>query len=412
MHKSWINYILAALIPILASGCIKEQKSPLKILQKVENTYQELSTYEFQAVMKTNVQAPDNSRNVETPVYYAADLPGKQHLKMQTGNYTVYVISNGNKTWTYIPQINQYTEAQQSVISTAGSSPSGNRGSAGIESMASQLKSQYENITSRLVESNILGEETLTINGEPHETYVLQNRYESSVDLPNSTILPTKYWVDKKRHIILKQEMNLKMESQQVGGTVQMTQITRMDKAKLNQVADSSLFTFIPPEGAEQVKQLEPLQRSESQGTPLASGPKPQIGNKALPFELTSLSGVKYSLADLKGKVVMLDFWATWCGPCRELHPVLDDLYKKHKDNGLVVLGINAEESQKIKKYVKSNGYSFINLIDSGHQVTSKYRVGAIPSIFVINRKGEISSHLVGMHTRSDFEEALEKANL
>lgn len=385
-------------------SCIQEQESPVEILKKVEDTYSSLSEYEFRAEMETIIETADNRQVVKTPVYYAADLPGKQRLELRVEKFSIMVVTNGEKTWKAIPELNEYTERQTGFMQTAGGT-NRTRGEANLESMAEQLTTQYETISSRLLESKIVGREVITIEGKNHHTIILENTYENMVDLPNTNMEPTRYWIDRERFLVLKQEMNLTIDAPKYGGKASMKQVTRIQKAIIGSKPDSLLFSFKPPEGAKKVEQLEMLAENQSIQKPLT-------GNKAIPFELISVEGEEYSLKELEGKVVVLDFWATWCGPCLEMHPVLDKLYREYRDDGLVVLGINSENPDKIRQYVAKNGYAFKNLMDPGHEVTAKYQVGPIPSIFFINRRGKVSSHLVGYRPEAELRDALKKADL
>lgn len=109
-------------------------------------------------------------------------------------------------------------------------------------------------------------------------------------------------------------------------------------------------------------------------------------------FSLRTLEGETISLEGLRGKVVILNFWASWCGPCEEETPLLQGLYDKYKDEGLVVLGVNQDESiEAIRKFVDIYNLTFPILIDPGEKVSDDlYDVFSIPRTFFIDRNGVI----------------------
>ncbi len=124
--------------------------------------------------------------------------------------------------------------------------------------------------------------------------------------------------------------------------------------------------------------------------------PPPSLGGKAAPdFTLRDLNGKQVSLSDFKGKVVLLDFWATWCPPCVRAIPHIEALHKKYKDQGLVVIGINHERDHaKVKAFAKGQ-ISYIILLDADEQFT-EYGVTGIPTAFYIDKEGKIRYRDVG----------------
>ena len=102
-------------------------------------------------------------------------------------------------------------------------------------------------------------------------------------------------------------------------------------------------------------------------------------------------------LSDLKGKVVFLNFWATWCGPCKQEMPSMETLYKRYKERGLEILTVNSMEGKEhVVSYMKDNGFSFPVVLDMDGKAGSNYGIQAIPTSFLIDREGKIISRIVG----------------
>lgn len=114
-------------------------------------------------------------------------------------------------------------------------------------------------------------------------------------------------------------------------------------------------------------------------------------------FTLKNLSGGDVSLSDFAGKVVVLDLWATWCGPCRQEIPVLVSLYEEFKDRGLVVVGVGLDEggADALRPFAEANHMSYPVLVGDKALGTA-YKVTSIPSTYVIGRDGRIASKHVG----------------
>jgi len=117
-------------------------------------------------------------------------------------------------------------------------------------------------------------------------------------------------------------------------------------------------------------------------------------GQNAADLSLPDLTGKMVSLSEFKGKVVLLDFWASWCGPCRHNNPRLVKLYNKYHDKGLEIYGVSLDEDMKSwKKAVHSDKLSWVQVIDDkGWEATSiaTYGIDFIPSSFLIDRNGVI----------------------
>ena len=131
-----------------------------------------------------------------------------------------------------------------------------------------------------------------------------------------------------------------------------------------------------------------------------------------LDFTLTDLQGRTWKLSDLRGKVVLVNFWATWCPPCRKEMPDLDALYQRFKDQGLVILAISDEELEKVKPFIAARNISYPVMLDPGRKVTELFEIDGIPKSLVYNRSGKLVAQSVDMRTQKQFLEMLAQAGL
>ena len=114
------------------------------------------------------------------------------------------------------------------------------------------------------------------------------------------------------------------------------------------------------------------------------SGPAPQ-------FTLPEKGGGELNLAQYKGQVVMLNFWASWCGPCRQEMPLLEDIYKKYNKLGFTLIGVNVEpDSKAADDWLKQTPVTFPILYDKDSKVSQMYDVSGMPSTVIIDRKGNL----------------------
>jgi peroxiredoxin len=134
------------------------------------------------------------------------------------------------------------------------------------------------------------------------------------------------------------------------------------------------------------------------------------MGMEAPDFTLSGPSGETVHLRDLRGRVVVVDFWATWCGPCRALMPHIQKMHEQWAAKGLTILGLDVgEDAATVGKFAKDKSYTFRLLVDAEPQVTSRYFVQSYPTTFVIDRAGRIAFRDTSGDPR-DLRTAVEKA--
>ena len=134
-------------------------------------------------------------------------------------------------------------------------------------------------------------------------------------------------------------------------------------------------------------------------GTPLSTTPSPRGGFFAPDFTLDTLDGEKAKLSDLRGKIVIVNFWATWCPPCRAETPALEKSYEQYRDSGVVILGVNLTNEDSLKDitaFVQEYKLTYPILLDRDGSVNAVYRLQGIPSTYFINRKGVIRTVVIG----------------
>lgn len=131
------------------------------------------------------------------------------------------------------------------------------------------------------------------------------------------------------------------------------------------------------------------------------------LGTTAPDFGLETLSGENVRLSDLRGKIVLINFWATWCEPCKIEMPFFEKLYQENKSR-LEILAVNFDEpQQKVKQFAEEYGLSFPVLLDPGAEVQNLYRVRGYPTTFIVNEEGITSFHHIGLVTEEQVFDSL-----
>lgn len=136
-----------------------------------------------------------------------------------------------------------------------------------------------------------------------------------------------------------------------------------------------------------------------------------QIGQPAPTFQLEDLEGNQISLEQYRGKIVMLDFWATWCGPCRIEMPEIQAIWEEHQDDGLVVLALDQDESaEEVQAYFDELGLTFTPLLDDESRTAKNFGLqGTLPASIFINPDGEVSVIHRGVMTRGQLDSFLDQ---
>lgn len=132
------------------------------------------------------------------------------------------------------------------------------------------------------------------------------------------------------------------------------------------------------------------------------------LANDAAPnFTLKSNQDKNIRLSELRGEVVLINFWASWCGPCRQEMPLLEALHQKYKRLGFTVLGINVEEdATAADKIIADRGITFPILYDSRNEVSKLYKVSAMPSTVIVDRDGK--TRMVHLGFKPGYEDKYE----
>ena len=134
-------------------------------------------------------------------------------------------------------------------------------------------------------------------------------------------------------------------------------------------------------------------------GAPLSSSPSPREGFFAPDFTLDTLQGEQVKLSDLRGKIVVINFWATWCLPCRKETPALEKVYEQYQDSNVVILGVNLTDQDSLNDvtaFVQEFGLTYPILLDRNGRISLLYQIEGLPTTFFVNREGIIRTAVVG----------------
>jgi peroxiredoxin/outer membrane lipoprotein-sorting protein len=387
--KKWVGVLGTTAVLFVGAGPLRAaQLSAQQILAQVAATYSRLHDYQLDAV-RTITTAAAGQVGVSSRAHYtlAVSLPGRIRLHLKEEGTDLLVVSDGTTTWWYLAGKKIYTRQ-----SAAAMWPSADEKSWDIDTFSDVervLVERYRGVARLAASVSLKGKGRVKSDGKKVPCYVLELR------LPDWT---HQLWIDTERFLVLRHR--------EVKNSVRHGVMVRREmqiEVKEARLADppADLFAFTPPPEAREVTVLGvPGERVSLSGKPAAD------------FSVRDTEGEKVRLSDLRGKVVLLDFWATWCPPCRTELPYMDKLYREGKDKNLVVLGVNDEDAGTIKKFLQTNSYALPTLVDSSGLIHKLYGIRAIPTVVVINRDGMVVADYVGKRTEEEVAAALKTAGL
>jgi cytochrome c biogenesis protein CcmG, thiol:disulfide interchange protein DsbE len=132
-------------------------------------------------------------------------------------------------------------------------------------------------------------------------------------------------------------------------------------------------------------------------------------GDPAPDFEVRDVNGAPVKLSALAGRVRLLDFWATWCPPCRNEIPMLNDLHRQYADAGLTILGLSDEDPEAVRAFAEQVRIGYTSLVEAS-DVAERYGVLGLPTAFLVDREGHIVEMFFGEKSRADLEKRIRTA--
>ena len=250
-------------------------------------------------------------------------------------------------------------------------------------------------LTEGLLGAQLLRQEELQRDSGKHLCDVIQAHYERGHPSPNVELGDVVYWIDHNSHWVWKTRTERQTTVAATGVKVAGFDTTEFSEVQMNLTLPEDTFGFAPPAGA------------IVQAPPTPAPRQALMGRPAPDFELQSLDGKAVELSGLKGKVVLLDFWASWSVSGRATLPKLTNLGQQFQKQGVVVLAIDRyDDEQTVRAFIGSNRYEYpILLCPRGSGVIESYSVRAVPTLVVIDRNGLVSDYRVG--NTDDAEDVL-----
>jgi peroxiredoxin/outer membrane lipoprotein-sorting protein len=374
---------------LCASCALAAEPEAADILKQVREKYARLTAIHLVATRHTEIMRQGLGATGDTDYEYASKAPGMFRAWMREEGVEALAVSDGATTWKALPKAKQWTKSEIAALpdedeeqpSEGARQPRDMR-----ESIGRALVSRYAAISRLAEDAEYLKDDTCNLGAGKVPCYVLRARVgQQKYDL----------WVDKRRLLIVR-DVQSGLQSTEFG-PVQARIETRCKRLEVNGEVPDSVFGFTPDPKWKEVEMLVlPLDQRLS-----------LVGLTAADFTLKSLDGESRRLSDFRGKVVVVDFWATWCPPCRRELPVLQKLRADYAGK-VEFVGVGDEDARTLREFLKSKHYEMETLVDGKREVHRQYGVRAIPTMLIIDPQGVIRQHFIGSRGEAEMRKAIQ----
>ncbi len=389
--------LLAALRPV-PSGAADAPPVPARALvDSVTARYSALAAYHFAGLshLSTVSDAGGEPRVSDMPFVFAARWPSRVHNEFLSPGQPVQFVADGESLAVYATWLNQYL-VQAAPRVGPGQSPDGEFAAA------LQPLQGITHLATGLVAARDAGADTVLSAAGPVNCRRLELEYAPDSTRRGVTMLPRTVWVDPVRGILWRDVISARV-AQPGQPAFTSTQSMRFVLADVTGGGPDSLYRIAPPAGLQRVTRLGPP----------PPAPPAIVGRPAKDFTLTTLAGTRVRLGALRGKVVVLDFWATWCGPCRRWMPIVAKLEKELHGRNVRFYAVNERDaSDKVRAFLESAGLTIPVLLDSDGRVGMDYGASSIPLTVIVGRDGKVVNALLGLHPEEDLRTALKSAGV
>ena len=368
----------------LALATVAHAQSAQDVLNHVAEVYSHAKTVHIVAKRDEVWSRQRHAASVATVEFEVALRGGRDYFaRSKAGGQESIAVSDGEHTWKALPSKKQWMQvAAASMENNAENEPPDLRAADLRSSMTRVLAGRYVALAKAAENPRMTGEDELKMEGAKIRCYVIRT---------SAGGMDHELWVDQQRFVVLQDK-----EKGQVDGMLADLHL-KVSAIEINSQLADSLFQFEPGKGWSEAEML------------LLPGEEHMMltGSRAAGFALKTLEGEPVALEQTRGKVVVLDFWATWCPPCREELPSIEKLREEFAGQ-VQFFGVNNEDSGTVKTFLKNHKYELPVLMDAKRQVDRQYGVSAIPTMFIIDKQGVIRQHFIGSRSEAKLRQAIQ----
>ncbi len=379
-----------------------------QVLDEFGKFYAKLKGFKFTAKIGLTVEQKGQSQTQEFTQQFVVERPNKLSYTLESQQGGAVIVTDGKDLSVFVNSFNKYAVEEAPATFTAllqnpiivGSIGFGNAGGVVVAILSDDP-----------ADSLMTGAQTIEYGGtadlEGAKCHVIKATQEQ---------FDWEIWIDAGEQPLVRQfvpDLKKAFARMAEGGQkspfadMKITNVVSYSDWQIDPTFEEADFAFKAPEGATKVDSLMEMITGRTESEP---PPHALLGQPAPPIKLELLDGGKLDLASLKGKkVVILDFWATWCGPCVQAMPIIEKVAAKFKDQGVALYAVNLQEgAEEIKTFLEEAKLGEVTVaLDSDGKTAQAYLAEAIPQTVIVGKDGSVQVVKIGLSP--NLEEALTK---
>jgi thiol-disulfide isomerase/thioredoxin len=393
MRRLLLVSVLAVIGGVAAfaqSAPLANSSDGLELLKKVAQQYADANSYSIESVEERS-SSGEYDHSWQKTILTAAEAPGNRfHYEGHSNTGSAMRVADGKNVWTYRVDEHRYTVKPLQLVATSGQSTMiVNTEWAMMQ--AKDLKKKWSTLVKTLKSAERLPDAMLTMNGQQVLCKVIHIQTSDLKRLADGYTIDETIWIDATHEIVLRtvEHVHTHFFSGAARIPIQEEVLTTF-ATTLNGPLNENLFTFTPPAGAKLLQDF-PDPRHDFGGSDMTGQHVPSLKFK-------STDGKVVSIESFRGKPVLLDLWATWCGPCVEALPELARIYAEAKDKGLVLLAVDLdEEANTGAEFLSKKGYNWPDFHDGDGETEKLVGTSGIPRTMLVDAQGKITYDASGM---------------
>lgn len=373
--------------------------SPRALLERVEARYAALGPHRFAGRTHMEIaggQLPQ-PMTLDMDFVYAEARPGRMRVQMSSPGLSSLIVADGDTLRAWAEQVQQY------IVRPV---PHTGRLAEAVAELGGALEplAPFVHITKGLEEVTELDADTIVTVSGPVPCRVLRMILAPDTTQRDVKVAPRVLWIDAERALVLRDSLALETNLPG-GGAMRRTQQMRFTDLDDASAGPDSLYAFRLPAPAERVAAFHAPGQPEPPSSALLGKPAPD-------FTLPALKGAAVTLSKLRGRVVVLDFWATWCGPCRRWMPIVAQVEREYAAGGTRFFAVNVrEDAAKVRGFTSTLGTTPPPiLLDATGKTADAYGAMSIPLTVIVAPDGKVARTLLGLHTADELRAALKEA--
>jgi peroxiredoxin len=364
-------------------------EKPNDAIRRMCDFYRQLKSFSVHCDLDIQIHAGEMNNKMHSTMKLVVERPNRLAMRGEGGPAGITVVCDGRHLYTLFPALKRFTkkEAPKSLEVVAEDPMLAGAGGLGNFVVTFLGKDPAKQLLDGVTESKDLGADK--IDGRPARHFRFTQKE-----------MDWEIWIaDGKQPIPLQISIDLAKTLKKMNGPakgknddIKAILLQTFKDWKFDIQPAAADFVFTPPENAKEVDNLFGRDEEEEEA------PSALLGKTAPPVDLERLDGKRVKLADHAGKdVVMLDMWATWCGPCRAELPILLEVAKEYKSKGVALYGINQqEEKKKVASFLEKEKYNLTVGLDKDGKVGEAYGAEGIPLLAIVDKQGIVQSVHVG----------------